>query len=43
MTPCGHWIGAERRYCEATPARRYKDGWRCADHLPVVPYLRKKA
>jgi hypothetical protein len=31
---CGHWIGAELRFCEATPTREYLTGHKCADHTP---------
>lgn len=33
---CGHWIGAEKRYCGATVGvRRFKDGCRCPQHTPA--------
>lgn len=29
---CGHWVGAELRYCRAPGAVRYQPGMRCAAH-----------
>lgn len=32
---CGHWIGAERRYCRsADQVRHFLPGHRCPDHTP---------
>lgn len=32
---CGHWIGAESRYCRATRGvRQYIPGHRCPAHTP---------
>ncbi|GGS48039.1 hypothetical protein GCM10010270_17610 [Streptomyces violaceus] len=32
---CGHWIGAERRYCkEVGDVRRFLPGLRCPAHTP---------
>lgn len=32
---CGHWIGAERRYCRsADQVRHFLTGYRCPDHTP---------
>lgn len=32
---CGHWIGAESRYCrEGDGVRRYVTGLRCPAHTP---------
>lgn len=32
---CGHWIGAERRYCLATDGvRRFLPGFACPAHTP---------
>lgn len=34
---CGHWVGAELRYCEITEGiRYYLPGWRCAGHTPAA-------
>lgn len=33
---CRHWLGADRRYCDASPARLYLSGPRCADHTPAA-------
>ncbi|MFJ8006161.1 hypothetical protein [Streptomyces fagopyri] len=34
---CGHWIGAERRYCLARDdLRRYQPGLRCPAHTPAA-------
>jgi hypothetical protein len=33
---CGHWIGAESRFCGATEdVVRFKDGYRCPVHTPA--------
>ena len=33
---CGHWIGAEKRYCEAAEGvRRFNNGHRCPVHTPA--------
>jgi hypothetical protein len=34
-TVCGHWLGAERRYCRATDdIRHFLPGYRCPAHTP---------
>jgi len=34
---CGHWIGAERRYCRAIEmVRQYLPGLRCPLHTPAA-------
>ncbi|RCV51188.1 hypothetical protein DEF23_20915 [Marinitenerispora sediminis] len=33
--PCRHWIGAESRWCGATPTRLYIQGPRCQQHTPA--------
>lgn len=34
-TQCGHWIGAESRYCRAEKGlRHYLPGYRCPQHTP---------
>jgi hypothetical protein len=34
-TQCGHWIGAESRYCrESHGVRHYLPGYRCPQHTP---------
>jgi hypothetical protein len=32
---CGHWIGAEGRYCGKPDARRYINTTACPDHTPA--------
>lgn len=34
---CGHWIGADGRYCGAVDGvRRYIPGFRCPAHTPAT-------
>lgn len=33
-TQCGHWSGAESRYCRAREVRQYVIGHRCPAHTP---------
>jgi hypothetical protein len=37
ITQCGHWIGAESRYCRAEDGvRHYLPGRRCPLHTPAA-------
>ncbi|MGW7598156.1 hypothetical protein [Streptomyces antimycoticus] len=36
-TECGHWVGAETRYCRAKDGLRYfQPGMRCPNHTPAA-------